>query len=51
MPEPKFLLDADMPKSSAEAVRALGFDVKDVRDVGLRYAKDVEIIKYALETL
>jgi predicted nuclease of predicted toxin-antitoxin system len=50
MLKPKFLLDADMPRSSAEIVRSLGFDVKDVRDLGMRYAKDQEIIIYALET-
>jgi len=32
MPRPKFLLDADMPRSSAAAIRSLGFDVQDVRD-------------------
>ncbi len=47
MPEPKFLLDADMPRSSALVISALGFDVKDVRDLGMRYAKDREIIEYA----
>jgi predicted nuclease of predicted toxin-antitoxin system len=46
MPELKFLLDADMPRSSAE-VSTLDFDVKDVRDLGMRYAKDSEIIAYA----
>ncbi len=50
MPRPKFLLDADMPKSSASAIRSLGFDVQDVRDLGMRYAKDQEIIDYALNT-
>ena len=47
MPKPKFLLDADMPRSSASNIRALGFDVADVRDLGMRYAKDREIIEYA----
>lgn len=47
MPKPKFLMDADMPRSSATAVRSLGFDVEDVRDLGMRYAKDQEIIDYA----
>jgi predicted nuclease of predicted toxin-antitoxin system len=45
----KFLLDADMPRSSAEVIRSIGFDVEDVRDIGLRYAKDKEIIEYALK--
>jgi len=50
MHKPKFLLDADMPRSSAEAIRSLGFDVEDVRDLGMRYAKDQEIIDFALKT-
>ena len=49
MPKPKFLLDADMPRSSAAAIRSLGFDVEDVRDLGMRYAKDQEIMDYALD--
>lgn len=48
MHKPKFLMDADMPRSSAIAVRSLGFDTEDVRDLGMRYAKDQEIIDYAL---
>ena len=50
MPDLKFLLDADMPRSSAEVLRALDIDVKDVRDLGMRYAKDSEIIAYAQRT-
>ncbi len=46
----KFLLDADMPRSSAEVIRIIGFDIEDVRDVGMRAAKDKEIIEYALKT-
>jgi predicted nuclease of predicted toxin-antitoxin system len=49
MHKPKFLLDADMPRSSAVAIRSLGFDVEDVRDLGMRYAKDQEIIDFALD--
>lgn len=47
MPELKFLLDADMPRSSAEVIRALGLDVEDVRDLGMRYSADIDIIEYA----
>lgn len=50
MQKPRFLLDADMPRSSAEAIRSLGFNVEDVRDIGMRYAKDQEIMDFALET-
>ena len=45
----KFLLDADMPRSSAEVIRSFGYDVDDVRDVGLGSVKDKEIIEYALK--
>jgi hypothetical protein len=38
MPDVQFLLDADMPRSSA--FRSFGFDVEDVRDIGLGSAKD-----------
>jgi hypothetical protein len=36
----KFLLDADMPRSSAELIRSFGHDVEDVRDIGLGEAKE-----------
>ena len=45
----KFLLDADMPKSSAEVIRRLGFEIEDVRDIGMRAAKDREIMEYSLK--
>jgi len=45
----KFLLDADMPRSSADVIRSFGYDVEDVRDIGLGSAKDREIIEYALK--
>jgi len=42
----KFLLDADMPRSSAEVIRSTGYDVEDVRDIGMGAAKDREILRY-----
>lgn len=45
----KFLLDADMPRSSARVVRTFGFEVEDVRDINMGSAKDIEIIEYALK--
>ncbi|MCD5409405.1 MAG: DUF5615 family PIN-like protein [Methanocellales archaeon] len=45
----KFLLDADMPRSSAEVIRSAGYDIEDVRDIGMGAAKDREIIEYALK--
>jgi predicted nuclease of predicted toxin-antitoxin system len=50
MSKPKFLLDADMVRSSADIVRSIGFDVSDVRDLGMRYAEDEKIITFALKT-
>ncbi len=47
MSEIKFLLDADMPRSSIKVIKNLGFKVEDVRDIGLGSAKDEEIIEYA----
>ena len=38
-----------MPRSNATAIRSLGFDVEDVRDLGMRYARDQEIIDFALD--
>lgn len=46
----RFLLDADMPRSSAKVIKSLGYDVEDVRDIGLGAAKDEEIIEYALKS-
>lgn len=45
----KFLLDADMPKSSAQVIQNLGFEIEDVRDIGMRAAKDREIMDYAFK--
>jgi predicted nuclease of predicted toxin-antitoxin system len=50
MPDIKFLIDADMPRSSSDVVRNLGFEVEDVRDIGMGSAKDNEIIEYAIKT-
>lgn len=50
MLEPKFLIDANMPRSSAEVMRFFGYDVEDVREIGMRVARDQEIIQYALKT-
>jgi len=39
-----------MPRSSAELMRSLGFDVEDVRDIGMMAASDRAIIQHALKT-
>jgi predicted nuclease of predicted toxin-antitoxin system len=43
----RFLLDADMARSNATALRDLGHDVSDVRDIGLGSASDDEIFERA----
>ena len=50
MPDLKFLLDADMPRSTGELIKSLGYDIEDVRDIGMRAAKDQDIIDYAIKT-
>lgn len=42
-----FLLDEDMPKSTAEIIESCGHSVKDVRNIGLRGASDKDIIDRA----
>jgi predicted nuclease of predicted toxin-antitoxin system len=44
---PKFVLDEDMPRSTGMILREHGYDVKDVRDYGLRGAEDEEIYRFA----
>ena len=44
---PKFVIDEDMPRSTAAILRERGYDVKDVRDYGLRGARDEEIYEFA----
>lgn len=43
----RFLLDANIPFSSAELLKKFGFDVFHARNVGLQKAIDQEIIEYA----
>jgi len=43
----RFLLDADVPRSSAVVLSKLGHQVVDLRDIGLGGATDKEVIKYA----
>jgi predicted nuclease of predicted toxin-antitoxin system len=42
-----FLIDEDMPRSTAGLLGSLGYEAIDVRDIGLRGAKDGEIFAYA----
>jgi predicted nuclease of predicted toxin-antitoxin system len=43
----KFLIDEDLPRSTGELLKNLGFEFFDVRDIGLRGASDSEIAAYA----
>jgi len=43
----KFLIDEDMPRSTAIALRQAGHAAEDVRDVGLRGRSDQEIFDHA----
>lgn len=45
---PRFLIDEDLPRSLAGALRAAGIEAEDVRDVGLRTRPDNEIFTYAV---
>ena len=44
---PKFVIDEDMPRSTGRILKEYGYEVKDIRDYGLRGAKDEEIFKFA----
>lgn len=43
----RFLIDADLPRSVNTVIQKHGHASVDVRDVGLRHAKDSEIARYA----
>lgn len=45
----RFLIDEDLPRSTAKVLAAAGYEALDVRDLGLRGAKDHEILVYALQ--
>ena len=47
----RFLLDANMPRSTAAAIQHLGHEAVDVRDIGLGAAEDKKIAAYAKEHL
>ncbi len=44
-----FLIDEDLPRSTARALRKAGYNATDVRDVGLRGRSDQEVFAYAQE--
>ena len=44
----RFLIDEDMSRSLARAIRSVGIEAVDVRDVGLRGRPDAEVFQYAV---
>ena len=46
----KFLIDEDMPRSTAAVLRAAGHEAVDVRDCGLRGASDQEVFESAKQS-
>jgi predicted nuclease of predicted toxin-antitoxin system len=44
---PKFLVDEDMPRSTAKVLRDKGYEALDVRDCGLRGKSDNEVFAFA----
>ncbi len=49
MPKPKkkAVIDEDLPRIITKSLEDLGWEVKDVRDIGLRGKNDKEIIDFA----
>jgi predicted nuclease of predicted toxin-antitoxin system len=45
----KFLLDEDLPRSTAKVLRDQGYEVVEVRDTHLRAKPDSDIFKFAQE--
>lgn len=43
----QFLIDEDLPRSTGNLLRRYGHEAIDVRDIGLRGAKDSQIASYA----
>jgi len=44
---PKFVIDEDMPRSTGRILKQRGYDLRDIRDYGLRGAEDEEIYEFA----
>jgi len=42
----RFLIDEDLPRSTGDVLRRYGHEAIDVRDIGLRGAKDAQIAAY-----
>ena len=46
---PKFVIDEDMPRSTAEFLRKHSYEALDIRDYGLRGSNDDVIYQFAQE--
>ena len=46
---PTFVIDEDMPRSTAKVLSENGFEALDIRDCGLRGAKDQQVFTFAQE--
>ncbi|MBM4047772.1 MAG: hypothetical protein FJ279_21930 [Planctomycetes bacterium] len=46
----RFLVDEDLPRGTEALLRSYGHEAKDVRDIGLRGAKDHQIAAHARST-
>ena len=44
----KFIIDEDLPRSSTKVLKDAGFEVIDVRDIGLKGTQDNFILDYAI---
>jgi len=43
----RFVIDEDMPRTTCAVLKEHGYEVKDIRDFGLRGAGDEEIYEFA----
>ncbi len=44
---PTFVVDEDMPRSTGNILKGFGYEVKDIRDYGLRGADDEGVYQFA----
>jgi len=47
----RFLIDEDLPRSTANLLRQYSHEAIDVRDIGYRGAQDIQIAEYARASL
>lgn len=44
---PRFVIDEDVSRSTGKVLKELGYEVKDIRDYGLRGAEDEDVYQFA----